>query len=144
MEMKPVVENNKTMNKDDFVFDENTTSKAYEQASTQLNNQDLDQVQFNSQNLHIALNDNSTGEIIGIVYCHKSKTLIDNVEISLYFGDLSETPIQKAKTDKTGYFKFDDLPPGYYTLLAKCKECEYKFQYIKIAYNETVFKQLAL
>lgn len=139
-----MIENNERINKDDLVLDENAASKAYEQASTQLNNQDLDQIQFNSQNLHITVNNNATGEIIGMVYCHKSKVLIDNVEILLYFGDLSETPIRKAKTDKTGYFEFNDLPPGYYTLFAKYKECECKFQYIKISYNETVFKQLAL
>ncbi len=139
-----MIENNERINEDELVLDESATPKAYEQASTQLNNQDLDQVQFNSQNLNIAVNNHSAGKIIGMVYSDMSKTLMCNVEILLYFGDVSKTPVLKAETDKTGYFEFDDLPPGYYTLLAKCKECEYKFQYIKISCNETVFKQLAL
>ncbi len=139
-----MVEKNKIFTEDSVILDEDTTNKAYEQASTQLNRQDLDQVQFNTQNLHISMSDKSSGKIMGVVFSEKDKMLLCNVEISLYFGDKSNQPVLKIKSDNNGYFEFEDLPPGFYTLVTYINNLEYSFQYIKVPLGQSVFQHMGI
>lgn len=139
-----MVEKNKPYTENYEMLEKDNTHRSYEQASTQLNHQDLDQVQTNTQNLHISMSDKSLGKIIGVIFSQENKMLLCNVEIFLYFGDKSKQPVIKIKSDNNGYFEFNDLPPGFYTLITYLDNLEYKFQYIKVSIGQIVFQRMPI
>lgn len=119
-------------------------SKEFEQVSSQLNNQDMDQVQFNTQNINFSVRDQSLGKIIGVVYAEKNKILLNQIQVSLYFGDVSKTPIKETKSKDNGYFEFTELPPGFYTVVARINTTNYPFQYLKVTIGDIVFLSIPL
>ena len=139
-----MIEKDKPYTEEGLMAEKNTPSRAYEQASTQLNHQDLDQVQTNTQNLHISMSDRSLGKIIGVIFSQKDKMLLCNVEILLFFGDKSNHPILKIRSDHNGYFEFEDLPPGFYTLVTYINNIECKFQYVKVSIGQSVFQHMPI
>lgn len=139
-----MIEKDKPYTEDDTIVERDTTQKSYEQASTQLNHQDLDQVQTNIQNLHLSMSDKSLGKLMGVVFSQKDKVLLCNVEILLFFGDKSNQPVIKIKSDDNGYFEFEDLPPGFYTLVTYINDLEYRFQYIKVSIGQSVFQHMPI
>jgi hypothetical protein len=128
--------------------------KIREQVSTQYNSQDLDQeqnvdvnpIQYNTQNLNVAVHDNNNlGEIAGITFLERDKKILSNTKIALYYGDISKNPVYQTKTDKNGYFKIEGLPPGYYTLTASVGNyVSYKSDYIKVLTGQKVYLSIAM
>ncbi len=120
------------------------------QKSLQSNCQDLDQeqhvntnpFQFNSQNVHIVVDDykkDYSGKITGITYSEKENHILSSVIILLYFGNITEVPVYKTTSDKNGNFKIDNIPPGYYTLKAYLGDTlMYSSNYIKVLPCENV------
>lgn len=127
-----------------------------DQVSNQHNSQDLDQeqnvdvkpVQLNTQNLHITTGYNISdysGQISGVTYLEEDKKVISDVNILLYFGDISKIPVYKTMSDKNGNFVIKDLPPGYYSLVAYIgKKLEYAIQYIKVLAGQNVYHAIHL
>ena len=134
----------------DMEKDIDQDKKITAQKSLQSNRQDLDQeqnvntnpFQFNSQNVHIVVDDykkDYSGKITGITYSRKDNHIISSVIISLYFGRDTEVPIYKTTSDKDGNFVIANIPPGYYTLKAYLGEdFIYSSNYIKILPCENV------
>lgn len=124
--------------------------------SIQYNSQDLDQeqnvnmnpVQLNTQNLRIIVgNDknNYSGKITGTTYLEKSKEIAVNVDISLFFGHECILPVYKSKSDNNGNFIIEDLPPGYYTILADREgKLKYQSHYIKVFAGYTTHQSILL
>ncbi|MDD7794728.1 carboxypeptidase-like regulatory domain-containing protein [Clostridium sp. 'White wine YQ'] len=120
------------------------------QESHQKNVQDLDQeqsvvanpLQLNSQNVNLVLSDEKkdySGKITGMTYLDKYNSIVPDVTILLYFGNDSEYPVYKTKSDKSGKYFIDNIPPGYYTIEAYIgKEFVYSSHYIKVLPCEKV------
>lgn len=134
----------KVYTEDSVKVEKDTSHKAYEQSSKQLNHQDLDQVQLNTQNLHISVSDRSLGKIMGVVFSKEKKVLLYNTEIFLFFGDKSNHSVAKVISDHNGYFEFEDLPPGFYTLVTYFNQLEYIFQYITVNIGQSIFQLLPI
>lgn len=77
--------------------------------SIQYNHQDLDQeqrmdvnpLQLNTQNIHIHVRNNINnycGKITGTTYQGKSKDIVPNATIFLFFGSECKQPVYKART----------------------------------------------
>lgn len=130
--------------------------ESQEQDSLQYNSQDLDQdqkvdvnpLQLNTQNLHIHLDDyknNFSGKIKGTTYLQKNARIISNVSIILFFGLPSEIPVYKTTSDANGNYVIEDIPPGYYTLLADIgDELKYQSRFIKVLPGEAVHHPIFL
>ncbi|WP_432665824.1 carboxypeptidase-like regulatory domain-containing protein [Wukongibacter baidiensis] len=100
-----------------------------EQVSSQRNIQDIDQaqnvnatpMQFNTQNFNVKTEFNVRdycGKITGVTYIEESNKILPNVKVLLYFGTINEIAVYKTKSDENGNFSIEDLPPGYYSILA--------------------------
>lgn len=136
--------------------DKSKDRRSQEQDSLQYNSQDLDQdqkvdvnpMQLNTQNLHIHIDDykNSfSGKIMGTTYLQKNAKKMSNVSILLFFGLPCEIPVYRTDSDENGNYIIEDLPPGYYTLLADISgELKYESRYIKVLPGETVHHQIFL
>lgn len=123
--------------------------------SIQFNSQDLDQeqnvsmnpMQLNTQNLHVHVTTEKidySGKITGITYLGKGNTIVKDAEILLFFGHETIIPVYKTKSDSSGNFSIEELPPGYFNVVAKYGEHQTKTQYIKLlpgqnAYNAIIF-----
>ncbi|HHV95062.1 MAG TPA: carboxypeptidase regulatory-like domain-containing protein [Clostridiaceae bacterium] len=113
-----------------------------EKESLQFNSQDLEQeqnvdvnpVQVNAQNIHIHLHDNKnySSKITGTTYLERNRNILRNVKIYLYFGHEGFFPVHETISDHNGNFTFEDIPPGYYTLIARYEGYEYRSHYIKV------------
>ncbi len=126
-----------------------------ERESIQFNSQDLDQeqnmnmnpMQLNTQNVHVFVmnekNDYSS-RITGITYNKKTKNIIKDVEILLFFGYESINPVCKERTDLNGNFTIADLPPGFYTIVAKWGDSHSQLQQVKLLPGQTVFHTINL
>lgn len=121
--------------------------------SVQFNCQDLDQEQnvdlnpkqFNTQNIHIHIgNENYSGKLSGTVYLEKNKCIVPDVKICLFLGRDTQYPVHETYTDHSGRFIIEDIPPGYYTLLAKLGDLEYRSHYIKILSCQSLHESIML
>ncbi|WP_432401980.1 carboxypeptidase-like regulatory domain-containing protein [Wukongibacter sp. M2B1] len=110
-------------------IDADEKSGTQEQVSSQRNIQDIDQaqnvnatpVQFNTQNFNVNAEFNPkdySGKITGVTYLEENSKILSNVSILLYFGVINEIAVYKTKSDENGNFSIEDLPPGYYSILA--------------------------
>ncbi len=127
-----------------------------DQVSTQDNKQDVDQeqnvnanpVQWNEQNVNITTEfdmNKCCGKITGVTYLAKNKKILSSVNILLYFGDISELPVYKTKSDENGNFSIEGLPPGYYSILAYVgMELRDIVQYIKVLVGQSVYQSIHL
>lgn len=121
-----------------------------EKHSIQYNSQDLDQeqivdvnpVQLNTQDIHIYINNNLVnyaGKITGVTYLEQTKEIIENVDITLFFGGTCLQPVYKTNSDKNGNYTIEDIPPGYYFLSAEVnKKARYKSSFIKVLPGQEV------
>ncbi|HEY5583263.1 MAG TPA: carboxypeptidase-like regulatory domain-containing protein [Ruminiclostridium sp.] len=125
-----------------------------EKDSIQYNAQDLDQeqkvdvnpVQLNTQNLHVFVGSNDySGKITGTSYLEKNKEIVMNVDILLFFGHEQKLPVHKTNSDNNGNFIIEDIPPGYYTLVAELGEkLKYQSHYIKVLPCQNVHHSILL
>ena len=125
-----------------------------EKDSIQYNAQDLDQeqkvdvnpVQLNTQNFNVLLsNYNFSGRIAGTTYLEKNKEIADKVDILLFFGHELKLPVYKTNSDKNGNFIIEDIPAGYYTLVAKLGDnLKYQSHYIKVLPCQNVHQSILL
>ena len=97
--------------------------------SFQYNSQDMDQEQkvnmhpkqYNKQDVHVFLVNEKTDyacKITGSVYDRKTRSTIKGTEVLLFFGYDSNMPVYKTTADDNGNFAIDDLPPGFYSIMA--------------------------
>jgi len=123
--------------------------------SIQFNSQDLDQeqkvdmnpVQLNTQNIHIFVSNdknNYSSKITGITYMERSKNIAANAKICLFFGNECRLPIYETNSDINGNFVIEDIPPGYYTLLAELGDLEYRSHYIKVLPCQNIHESILL
>ncbi|MGI5849898.1 MAG: carboxypeptidase regulatory-like domain-containing protein [Christensenellales bacterium] len=126
-----------------------------EKDDIQYNAQDLDQqqrmnmnpVQSNTQNLHIYVSDTKdySGKITGITYLGKTKEIVANAAVYLFFGNDSKHPVCKTHSDYRGCFSIEELPPGYYNLFAHCGErLRYEAYSIKVLPCQNVHQSVLL
>ncbi len=127
-----------------------------EQISTQRNIQDIDQeqnvnatpFQFNTQNFNVENKidpRDCSGRIMGVTYLEKDNRIIADVNILLYFGNICEIAVYKTKSDENGNFLIEDLPPGYYSILAyKGNEVRDIIQFIKVLVAQDVHQSIQL
>lgn len=129
--------------------------KLLEKDSVQFNCQDLDQeqkvnanpVQVNTQNVHLYLNNdknNYSGKITGTTYMDKGKNIAANARIYLFFGHECRFPVYETNSDNNGNFIIEDIPPGYYTLLAELGNLKYQSHYIKVLSCQNVHESILL
>ena len=126
-----------------------------EKESIQFNSQDLDQeqnvnmnpVQLNTQNVHVHVTTEKidySGKITGITYLRKNNEIVRDAGILLFFGHETMVPVYRTKSDSEGNFIIEDLPPGYYTIMAKYGDYKTKTQFIKILPSQNVYQTLIL
>jgi hypothetical protein len=128
----------------------------FEKDSIQFNAQDLEQkqkvdmnpLQLNTQNLHLFVcNDrnNYSAKITGTTILEKNKETVTNVAILLFFGHECKLPVYKTNSDKNGNFIIEDIPPGYYTLIAEYGDyLKYKSHYIKVFSGQNIYHTISL
>ncbi len=123
--------------------------------SLQFNAQDLDQeqkvdvkpVQLNSQNVQLIISNytNYSGKITGTTYRGINREIAPNVAILLYFGFDHRLPVYKTRSDANGNFNIEDLPSGYYTLVAELGDrLKYQSHYIKLLPCQNVNQSILL
>ncbi len=121
--------------------------------SIQYNSQDLDQeqkvdvnpVQLNTQNLNVIVSGNYSGKITGTTYLEMNKETTNNVDIYLFFGHQLKFPVYETKSDNNGNFIIEDIPAGYYTIVAKQGEnLKYQSHYIKVLPCQTLHQSILL
>ncbi|NLM42419.1 MAG: carboxypeptidase regulatory-like domain-containing protein [Clostridiales bacterium] len=106
-----------------------TNNKIQHQQSLQTNKQDLDQAveldvkpsQLNLQRIDVTINnkiENYSGRIVGSVLRETDGQLVSNAIIMLYFGSGTEFPVYRTVSDENGNYIINDLPPGFYTIVA--------------------------
>ncbi|AEY65919.1 carboxypeptidase-like regulatory domain-containing protein [Clostridium sp. BNL1100] len=127
-----------------------------EKDSIQYNAQDLDQeqkmdvnpTQLNSQNIRLYLSrgeNNNSGKITGTAYIKESKEVVKNAGINLFLGHDRRYPVYKTNSDENGNFIIDDIPPGFYTIVAKYdSNLKYESHYIKIFGGQVVHQSILL
>lgn len=134
---------------------DNGNPATVEKDSVQFNSQELAQeqkvntnpVQLNTQNLHIHVTPEKTdysGKISGITYLGRKNEIVKEAGISLFLGHESITPVYKTNSDGNGNFIIEDLPPGYYTIIARYGEYQSKTQLIKLLPGQNVFQTITL
>lgn len=140
--------------KDSSVFIEKKCPQ--EQISSQKNIQDIDQeqnvnatpFQFNTQNFNVENKIDTRdycGKITGVTYLEKDNRIIPDVNILLYFGNICEVAVYKTKSDENGNFLIEDLPPGYYSILAyKGNYLRDIVQFIKVLVAQNVHQSIQL
>jgi hypothetical protein len=127
-----------------------------EKDSIQYNAQDLQQeqkmdvnpLQLNSQNLRLYLGsspDNYSGKITGTTYLKDSKEVVKNAGVLLFFGHDRRFPVYKTNSDESGNFVIEDIPPGFYTMVAKHDgNLKYESHYIKVFGGQIVYQSVLL
>ena len=126
----------------------NKEVKSNSQKSSQENIQDLDQeqnvnpVQFTSQNIQIVVGDkknNYSGKISGTTYLERYNKIVSDVIVWLFFGNDNKMPVCKTISDKNGKFILDNIPPGYYTIKAYLEgDYIYSSHYIRVLPCENI------
>jgi len=126
-----------------------------EKESIQFNSQDLDQeqnvnmnpVQLNTQNVHVHVTTEKidySSKITGITYFGKKNEIVKDAVILLFFGQETSVPVYRTKSDANGNFAIEELPPGFYTIMAKYGEYQAKTQFIKVLPGQNVYQTLNL
>lgn len=125
-----------------------------EKDSIQFNSQDLGQeqnvdlkpIQVNSPNIHIHVNDdkNYSAKITGTTYLERNRYILKNVKIYLYFGYESRFPVYETNSDYNGNYAIEDIPPGYYILIARYDVYEYRSHYIKVRPCQSIHHSILL
>lgn len=129
--------------------------RSFQEESIQYNRQDLDQeqkvdvnpLQFNTQNVQILVGhdkDFFAGKITGTTYLSKNKNIAPNARIYLYFGPESRFPVHTTNSDGNGCFVIEDLPPGYYTIVAELGDLKYHSHYIKVLPGHKIHESVLL
>lgn len=112
----------------------------------QYNCQDLDQeqnvdlkpVQLNSQNVNITIDKDNSAKITGKTMMARTKSKASGVCVYLFFGHMCKKPVYETTSDKNGYYAFEDIPPGYYTLFARMQDYRYESYFIKVLEGQHV------
>lgn len=112
----------------------------------QYNCQDLDQeqnvdlkpVQLNSQNVNITIDKDNSAKITGKTMMARTKNKVSGVCVYLFFGHMCKKPVYETTSDKNGYYAFEDIPPGYYTLFARMQDYRYESYFIKVLEGQHV------
>lgn len=141
------------MEDDKAVLENENTVK--ERESLQYNAQDLSQeqrvntnpVQLNTQNITIVVSDEKedfSGKITGITYVGKPSKIQKDVAILLFFGQEGTIPVYRTKSDENGNYVIEDLPSGFYTIVARYNERQVRSQFIKLLPGENVYESLIL
>ena len=127
------------------------SNKCSQREHVQLNSQDLDQeqnmhmdpVQVNSQNINIVIDkEYYSSSITGNVYTEKSHNVVKDVAILLFFGYECNIPVYKTKSDLSGNFRIEELPPGFYTLAANHCDYSIKKAFINLLPGQTVHQSI--
>jgi uncharacterized surface anchored protein len=111
--------------------------------SFQYNSQDMDQEQkvnlspkqYNKQDVCVFLINEKADyacKITGSVYDRKTRSTIKGAEVLLFFGYDSSMPVYKTTSDDNGNFSIDDMPPGFYSIIAVYGDLRSKIFYMKI------------
>lgn len=131
-------------------------SQCYENDSLQYNRQDLDQeqtvdvnpVQLNTQNVNVYVDNQKvdySGKITGITLRRKDNEVLQYVDIYLYFGHICGLPVYETTSDSNGNFTIENLPPGYYIIIAQLGlKLKYESHYIKVLPGQVVHQTLIL
>ena len=82
---------------------------------------DVKPSQLNLQRIDVTINnkiENYSGRIVGSVLRETDGQLVSNAIIMLYFGSGTEFPVYRTVSDENGNYIINDLPPGFYTIVA--------------------------
>ncbi|NLG89185.1 MAG: carboxypeptidase regulatory-like domain-containing protein [Clostridiaceae bacterium] len=123
--------------------------------SLQYNSQDMDQEQevnlnpkqYNKQDVRVFLVNEKADyscKITGSVYERKTRSTIKGTEILLFFGYDSSMPVHKTTSDENGNFTIDDLPPGFYSIMAVYGDLRSKLYYLKILPEQNAFQVILI
>lgn len=132
-----------------------TNNKLQHQQSLQSNKQDLDQAveldvkpsQLNLQRIDVTINnkiENYSGRIIGSVLRESDGLQVANAVILLYFGSSTEFPVYRTRSDENGNFSINDLPPGFYTIVATFNDMQCIPRNLKVLPGEKYELSLSL
>lgn len=77
--------------------------------------------QTNHQTLHVHIHNrpqtvSMAGRMRGVALSEERAAPLTGCPVELFFGPIGDHPVAIARTDGTGTFTFDDLPPGFYGL----------------------------
>lgn len=153
-------DDNETLILEDSNIDKNiagsgTNNKLQHQQSLQTNKQDLDQAveldvkpsQLNLQRIDVTINnkiENYSGRIVGSVLREADGQFVANAVILLYFGSGTDFPVYRTISDENGNFAIDDLPPGFYTIVATYNDMQCISRNIKVFPGEKCEQSLSL
>jgi hypothetical protein len=153
-------DNNETLLLEDNDIDKKkvstgTNKKLQHQQSLQSNKQDLDQAveldvkpsQLNLQRIDVTINnkiENYLGRIIGSVLRETDGEQVANAVILLYFGSRTAFPVYRTASDENGNFAIDNLPPGFYTIVATFNDMQCMARNIKVLPGEICEQSLSL
>jgi len=153
-------DDNETLILEDSDVDKNivssgTNNKLQHQQSLQTNKQDLDQAveldvkpsQLNLQRIDVTINnkiENYSGRIVGSVLREADGQFVANAVILLYFGSGTDFPVFRTVSDENGNFAIDDLPPGFYTIVAIFNDMQCIARNIKVLPGEKCEQSLSL
>jgi len=153
-------DDNETLILEDSNIDKNiagsgTNNKLQHQQSLQTNKQDLDQAveldvkpsQLNLQRIDVTINnkiENYSGRIVGSVLREADGQFVANAVILLYFGSGTDFPVYRTISDENGNFTIDDLPPGFYTIVATYNDMQCISRNIKVLPGEKCEQSLSL
>ncbi|HHY77425.1 MAG TPA: carboxypeptidase regulatory-like domain-containing protein [Clostridiales bacterium] len=153
-------DDNETLILEDSNIDKNiagsgTNNKLQHQQSLQTNKQDLDQAveldvkpsQLNLQRIDVTINnkiENYSGRIVGSVLREADGQFVANAVILLYFGSGTDFPVYRTISDENGNFAIDDLPPGFYTIVATYNDMQCISRNIKVLPGEKCEQSLSL
>ncbi|MGE5633272.1 MAG: carboxypeptidase-like regulatory domain-containing protein [Caulobacteraceae bacterium] len=137
------------------IISKGTSNKLQHQQSLQNNKQDLDQAveldvkpsQVNLQRLEVTINnkiENYSGSIAGSVLREADGQQVAEAAISLYFGSGTEFPVYRTISDQSGNFSINDLPPGFYTIVAVLNDMQCLSRNIKVLPGATSEQSLSL
>lgn len=135
--------------------DKGVNNKLQHQQSMQHNRQDLDQntevdvkpSQLNLQHIDVTINnkiENYSGRIVGTTISEATGHPVVEVKIYLYFGAETEFPVCRTKSDQNGNYSFEDLPPGFYTIVASTENAKCVARNIRVLPGETCSQSLTL
>ncbi|SHJ20000.1 carboxypeptidase-like regulatory domain-containing protein [Lutispora thermophila] len=150
-----LLEDNADNNIEKRIVSTGTNNKLQHQQSLQSNKQDLDQAveldvkpsQLNLQRIDVTINnkiENYSGKIIGSVLRETDGQQVANAIILLYFGSGTEFPVYRTTSDENGNFFINDLPPGFYTIVATFNNMQCISRNLKVLPGETCEQSLSL
>lgn len=115
--------------------------KNLERESLQYNSQDLDQEQnmdvnpVQNNTVHVTVNHEQrdlSAKITGVIYNGKTRQILCDTGLLLFFGYEGNIPVARTKSDENGNFIVENLPPGYYNIRTQNEYGEIKIHYVKV------------